>query len=79
MLIDFFEILGLYLLIVIALAGVVKIVFSFSKRHLQFAVTLKHLAVAAAVSNIVSYLVYKTFVTSGFWWGDLPKVILSDC
>ena len=74
MLADLFKVVGLYLGILILLAGLVKLVLSFSNRHISFVATIKRLIIAALLGNFLSFAIYKTFVTPAtYGWGDLPK------
>lgn len=72
MLADLLKVIGLYLGFLVALVAILKLVFSFSKRHLSFIFTIKPLIIAALLANLFSILLFKTFLTSGFYWGDIP-------
>src|SRR5688572_12798325 len=77
MLADLFKVVVLYLVILILLVGLVKLVLSFSNRHISFAGTIKYLIVAALLGNFLSFGIYKTFVIPGTYsWGDMPKSYL---
>ena len=69
---DLLKVFGLYFGFLIALVGIVKLVFSLCNRYISFVTTIKPLIITALLANVFSFLLFKTTSKPGFYWGEIP-------
>lgn len=61
-----------YIAILILIVVSLKIMLRFYKRNISFVMTFKYTVFAAVIGNIISFIIYQTFISSGYYWGDPP-------
>lgn len=69
---ELFKIIAIYLLTLVTLSGLAKLALSFWHKPISFIYTLKRLIIAALVGNLISFIIFETTKTPGYYWGEMP-------
>lgn len=68
--IAFFKVTGVYLALILFLAGLMKL--SFRNRNISFWATIKSLIIAAIIGILISCIIFKIYYKPGIYWISGP-------